>query len=575
MPPNGPAQSNSTPIPPLSPLTRSRLEILASSNDAPSDSEIFHLKASLEEAKDRYHSLSQELAADNEGSLGDVQSQIEKYIRILSPLRRFPTEILSIIFEEYNDVQNSRMKICGFKVENGPWMLERVCRAWRTASINHSALWSSITFHRGSGKSHDFPLAGHVIQEGLRRTNMRPLDLDVVLEPASSERGALEWMNEGIAEKLFELIIPHGDRWESLSLSFMEDALPFLTAQTPVAVPMRSLQSLKLLWEGAGPELGGPGGRTRITLFADTPQLKELEVRNLQLPRDIDLHGQSIRTITARASDTDGLHFPVEILNSSPELRSFDVGDCGYVHLFPPSRMLPFCHQRLERLSLTTVNSLREFFRNIRLPSLLSLELEIWDTNWESTFVTDLNFFLTTSGCKLLFLRLDICDDLDSNLVEVFKLDGMEAVMSVEIWVDELTVEGDHTLVQLFELLTIIGSDTGVDDSNAPLASESPTAVYMPALIKLTIRETAYWSRHGCSEAKFIGPALFDMIASRRAHEGERCIPLKEISLRLSLTAINPTPLLNETHRRLRSEWVADGLKFDIRTGGKHTLFYF
>ena len=83
MPSNEYSQLDSTPV---APLTPSRLDVLASSNDVPSDSEIFHLKASLEEAKDRYRVLSQELAADNEGYLLHIQSRIEKYICILSPL---------------------------------------------------------------------------------------------------------------------------------------------------------------------------------------------------------------------------------------------------------------------------------------------------------------------------------------------------------------------------------------------------------------------------------------------------------------------------------------------------------
>ena len=213
-------------------------------------------------------------------------------------------------------------------------------------------------------------------------------------------------MDEGITEKLFELIIPHADKWESLYLVFMEDTLPFMTAQTQVAVSMRSLRSLTLHWAGSGSGLGGGlGGGRRISLFADTPQLKELKVWNLQLPLDVNLDGQSIQTITSESFGTDSVHLPVEILRSSPELRSFDVGGCAFVHFFPPSSlsaemsMLPFCHQRLERVSLK--GSHREFFRNLRLPSLISLEMHISDDDlhWESTLVTDLNLFLTASGC--------------------------------------------------------------------------------------------------------------------------------------------------------------------------------
>ncbi|KAJ7879186.1 hypothetical protein B0H14DRAFT_2160977, partial [Mycena olivaceomarginata] len=59
-----------------------------------------------------------------------------KHEGALSPLRRMPVEIISLIFKFAAPFPSDFMN-----VEEGPWVLSAVCSLWRTIALSQPSLW--------------------------------------------------------------------------------------------------------------------------------------------------------------------------------------------------------------------------------------------------------------------------------------------------------------------------------------------------------------------------------------------------------------------------------------------------
>ncbi|KAJ7146515.1 hypothetical protein C8R44DRAFT_597747, partial [Mycena epipterygia] len=71
----------------------------------------------------------------------DVRAHVEQHIAVLSPMRRFPPEILCQIF--WWTLPSDNLRISDFLTE-GPWNISRVCARWRAIAGALPALWSHI-----------------------------------------------------------------------------------------------------------------------------------------------------------------------------------------------------------------------------------------------------------------------------------------------------------------------------------------------------------------------------------------------------------------------------------------------
>ncbi|KAJ7314386.1 hypothetical protein DFH08DRAFT_652339, partial [Mycena albidolilacea] len=65
-----------------------------------------------------------------------LDAEVRKHEGALSPLRRMPVEIISLIFKFAAPFRSYVMN-----VKEGPWTLSAVCSRWRNIALSQPSLW--------------------------------------------------------------------------------------------------------------------------------------------------------------------------------------------------------------------------------------------------------------------------------------------------------------------------------------------------------------------------------------------------------------------------------------------------
>ncbi|KAK7024914.1 F-box domain-containing protein [Favolaschia claudopus] len=144
-----------------------------------------------------------------------LELEIRKHRGAISPLRRVPTEVLSLIFEfvvhpgEPPYTTWGRFS-CFITVRSVPWALSAVCVRWHDIALSQPNLWTFI----GIEYLGNSPSSGilTILKAHLSRSQQRPLR--IVYEPRCLGDELTDTQT-----KIFKLLARHGDRWEYASLS--------------------------------------------------------------------------------------------------------------------------------------------------------------------------------------------------------------------------------------------------------------------------------------------------------------------------------------------------------------------
>ncbi|KAJ7314378.1 hypothetical protein DFH08DRAFT_895315 [Mycena albidolilacea] len=136
-----------------------------------------------------------------------LDAEVRKHEGALSPLRRMPVEIISLIFKFAAPFRSYVMN-----VKEGPWTLSAVCSRWRTIALSQPNLWTDFVLNfvddRDSPES-----AGRIlplIEAHLERSQKLPLTIKFFphdeIECTEAEQA------------LLDLLAAHCDRWETVEL---------------------------------------------------------------------------------------------------------------------------------------------------------------------------------------------------------------------------------------------------------------------------------------------------------------------------------------------------------------------
>ncbi|KAK7024946.1 hypothetical protein R3P38DRAFT_1054996 [Favolaschia claudopus] len=156
------------------------------------------------------------LKAETEKILEDrkaLDAQIRRYQGALSPLRRYPTELLSLIFtfavhpmDYESDLED--FGLMGMRMR--PWTLAAVCGRWRNIVLSQSNLWAFLCldfqdFSRGSHIHRSWVVP--MVEAHLNRS--RNESLVVIFRMTQIRLSETE-------QRVLELIAPHSHRWERI-----------------------------------------------------------------------------------------------------------------------------------------------------------------------------------------------------------------------------------------------------------------------------------------------------------------------------------------------------------------------
>ncbi|KAJ7625628.1 hypothetical protein FB45DRAFT_1004994 [Roridomyces roridus] len=209
-----------------SPLSSTFLE----TNDAPVESQIPSVRDFISRARTQKTRLAEEIA-QLQSRLNvlylehdELDAQILQHEGVLSPLRRFPTEILSLIFT----FAFTRDPTRSFKQDLEPWIVSAVCARWRAVVLLSPTFWTTIN----SYDSH-FTLSNLTTQ--LSRSGNLPLTLHFTYE-----------VNNSAA---FHLLLQHCARWKTIHLTISQELYSSIQRTSPHFPVLRKVK-LEIHFDG-------------------------------------------------------------------------------------------------------------------------------------------------------------------------------------------------------------------------------------------------------------------------------------------------------------------------------------
>ncbi|KAK0436142.1 hypothetical protein EV421DRAFT_1981875 [Armillaria borealis] len=244
-------------------LIPAHVSMYLENNDAPHDIEMAYITKylrdigqSIDKADEDEKELSRALETLRKRRAAMLRTQ-SKLRSIISPLRRFPAEILSEIFQ--HTVEQDGYSV--LNTSDGPWSLSRVSRHWRATALTCSgALWSNLYISIYGRHIHQTdPLS--LVRTCLTRSRRHKISVYFDYP----ERVPIF---EDKAKEIFQLLIDNCKRWQSLEIS--HQCLGIHSILGKARGRLRNLENLVIH--------RGPVRTSPITAFELAPRLRTVKI---------------------------------------------------------------------------------------------------------------------------------------------------------------------------------------------------------------------------------------------------------------------------------------------------------
>ncbi|KAF7317090.1 hypothetical protein HMN09_00443700 [Mycena chlorophos] len=226
------------------PLTQ-RIQQLLSSNIPPLESEIpsIHLLETAIQA--RIARVDGELAvlaahlAQLEATRASLLLEYQRIRGLLSPLRRFPTELLAEVFKAsvLPPSRSTRGLDRSMDLRDGPWSLMHISSWWRSVALATPAIWTCIRTNFHGDSAQPYPL--HLLQAHAGHAAELHVDF-----------GASEVYDLSPQLAAFSALAEHSAKWLELNINLIPEIyllLNDLLGQVP------SLRRASIGWDVDGP----------------------------------------------------------------------------------------------------------------------------------------------------------------------------------------------------------------------------------------------------------------------------------------------------------------------------------
>ncbi|KAJ7173320.1 hypothetical protein C8R46DRAFT_113199 [Mycena filopes] len=268
----------------LTPAAGTRHHDLLNSNETPLDSEIMLIKSTTSQIDARMIAIDEEIASLHR-RLQQLTDERQSLVRLrsrnsalVSPLRRFPPEVLAEIFTW---TLPAAWSLSGypFSSDDSPWSLTHVSRSWRAIAISTSSLWSLVVIDYPRNPAGLYPLP--MLETHIGRAQKLKVDFcgDEARDPVSQI-------------EVFNYLASHCSRWEELSLGLTTGLVPLLSSLQD-RIP--SLCRLNIRWSD---EISQFDVRS-IDCFRSAPSLIDFATFNEHRPVPIRLPLQQLTAYRA------------------------------------------------------------------------------------------------------------------------------------------------------------------------------------------------------------------------------------------------------------------------------------
>lgn len=220
-------------------------------NASPSDSELRAIQALLapdEAALAKIESERQRLTDALEKLREErkiLRSRIRSDLAIVSLLRRFPTELLQLIF--IHSLPPARH--CAINVCDSPMVLLRVCKSWRDTALHTPALWSSLFLSIPHSLHHsEDENKISAFKEEVRRWLSRsdPLPLNLSFRKSLGAPYGESPQTVKLLQEVSKEVVQYSDRWRVLDLELAPSVVECF-AKFPSSQGVTQLKTLRLV----------------------------------------------------------------------------------------------------------------------------------------------------------------------------------------------------------------------------------------------------------------------------------------------------------------------------------------
>ncbi|KAK7461347.1 hypothetical protein VKT23_008525 [Stygiomarasmius scandens] len=339
---------------------------------------LFQLSEELATLETRLKQRRAKSKSDGKPSLLKQHSHLKQleqaYKTVLSPLRYFPPEIMTIIFAmtvepisldtDVGTLERAgrpSTKVAGMLTQaqsrTGPYALSQVCSSWRQLALDMPCLWNSFSIvgdGRGLSSFMDAYTATALFDYRIGRSGSLPLDVSFRSELFQGLTAT------NVSQALLNRLIDHAERWRSVQLLiWSSEVVPHLHRLQ--RVQLLNLQEIEL-------SLMAEGDRTLLNdIFSCAPQLKRFRYQSFLYRHNVlDFQLPWSQLIDCEFY-LDDAQLPV-LLQRSPNLRQLAVYSTK--HQTSWETPAPLTHDTLERLGLFC-SSLTHQVRRTTLPLML------------------------------------------------------------------------------------------------------------------------------------------------------------------------------------------------------------
>ncbi|KAJ7457829.1 hypothetical protein FB451DRAFT_589278 [Mycena latifolia] len=331
----------------------------------------------------------------------ETEDEILKLKSLLSPLRRFPPDLLAKIFV----ICVANEPFTRLDSRTAPWVLGKVCSRWRAIALSTPSLWSEIDI---SLDPYDAKFClwrpapkhiVHIVRLALQRSGNHPLIVKVSCETHLDAHPALE------------LLMAESHRWADVELYM---PAPLLLTLAPIQRQVQSLRTLDIfLYRLPG---GSDEGRPILEAFKTAPLLRRFSIGDdCDTSMFVDLPWEQLTSYSSQAEDffLRSLRRMQNLVVCRIDPHYYSIGPQKAIHL-PHLRTLSIAE------SNEPLGHAGDFLDCLTLPNLDTLEIECKN----GAVLPHLTALVTRSSCPLQTFSLTMSDPVArvaSEALEFFK----------------------------------------------------------------------------------------------------------------------------------------------------------
>ncbi|SJL02408.1 uncharacterized protein ARMOST_05735 [Armillaria ostoyae] len=491
----------------------------------PLKSSAHHVTAALDETLTEIRRVSDvlKILENKRRQLEEIDSE---YKTALAPIRRVPPEIIMEVFYAFT---NEHEFYDVFDVNDGPWVLSRVCRRWRHVSISLCpSIWAGMLVNVTDNDP--TPL----LTTALSYSANCKLDFSIISHSS---------INMSANTEPFDELASQSRRWRSADFN----GLPWLMGRL-----LRVRGNVPNL-EVCHIDSHLFGVSATFDALDPAPRLKHLHLKDLAFEQAMIVTAHNLISFSDdRMDDSDGLLHStyLGILRASPYLETFDIQHHG-----PRDVALPVATPRIVHLTLQKLVFLEAAFINsLELPALKSLE--IYREAYPPFYITSPGMFLALrnlieiSRCSLthLFISGTVLDNYVLSILEL-----CPGLISLQFQMSDWTADSDLVFQNLTTRMT-------EKDEN----QRYPSPVMISWLQKYEI--VVLLSANGTKSMDFVDSAFVKMVETRLV---ECQVSLTDIVIRSLVDGLSLARFTDEDIEKLEGYSYYSDINIQAMTDGE------